>query len=272
MNQELQDKYHALTEELKALGSVAVAFSGGIDSTLLLKVAHDVLGEDCVAFTASSDFVPQADVARAQAFCAAEGIAHVLEDFPILDVPHVKDNPPDRCYYCKYALFKHLKASAAEKGLSYVVEGTNLDDDGDYRPGRTALQELHIISPLHDANFAKADIRALADGLGIEGADRPSGACLATRFAYGMHLTPEKLRRVEQAEAYLHGEGFREVRVRTEYETARIEVAPGEISRLLDPTIRSHAAATLKGLGFAHVSADLMGYRKGSMNEGVKGI
>ena len=181
----LRQKYEKLQSILQQLGSVAVAFSSGVDSTFLVKVAHDVLGDRAVAFTAASDFVPQRDVDDAKAFCKKEGIEHHTVPFPILTVPHVEENPEDRCYFCKHALFAHMKELAAERGLAAVVDGSNFDDDGDYRPGHKALKELAIVSPLHEAGMRKADIRALSKVLGLPTWDKPSFACLASRFPYG---------------------------------------------------------------------------------------
>ncbi len=272
MTSELQAKYSALKEMLTALGKVAIAFSGGIDSTLLLKVAHDTLGDSCVAFTAASAFVPDRDVDEARQFCEREGITLKVMDFPILDVPHVKENPTDRCYHCKTAIFTQLRATAGELGITNIAEGTNLDDDGDYRPGRRALEELHTLSPLHASGFTKKDIRALSQELGIKGWDRPSSACLASRFAYGMELTADKLKCVGMAENFLKDEGFHQLRVRVELNTARIELEPADIDRLLAPAVRAKIVRAFREFGFSHVSLDLLGYRKGSMNEGVEGI
>ena len=269
MNSELAAKYDNLKKLFGELGSVAVAFSGGVDSTLVLKVAHDVLGEKAVAFTASSDFVPERDVEGARAFCAGEGIEHVVETFPIMDVAHVRKNPPDRCYYCKYAIFKHLKAEAGHRGLAYVVDGTNRDDDGDYRPGRTALRELRIMSPLHQCGMGKADIHALSQALGIAGWDRPSLACLASRIPYEEELTHEKLERVNRAEEFLMEKGFRQLRVRAEGQTARIELLPEDMERFFG-SLRGETDEAFRLLGFTHVSLDLTGYRTGSMNEGLE--
>lgn len=264
---ELAEKYEKLQDILRSLGSVAVAFSSGVDSTFLVKVAHDVLGEKAVAFTAASDFVPQRDVEEAAAFTKKESIEFHRVPFPILTVPHVKENPSDRCYYCKHALFSHMKELARQYGLSCVVDGSNLDDDGDYRPGRRALRELGIVSPLHEAGLHKQDIRDLSHMLGLSTWDKPSFACLASRFPYGMELTPEGLKRVNQAEEFLMARGFRQLRVRSYGDMARIELLPEDIPRMLSRDLREETAAFFKSIGFLYTSLDLRGYRTGSMNE-----
>lgn len=266
----LAEKYAKLQAILQKLGSVAVAFSSGVDSTFLVKAAHDTLGEKAVAFTAASDFVPQRDVDDAKAFCKKEGIEHHVVPFPILTVPHVKENPEDRCYYCKHALFSHMKEVAAAKGLAYVVDGSNLDDDGDYRPGHRALRELGILSPLHEAGMHKQDIRDLSHALGLPTWDKPSFACLASRFPYGTELTPKGLERVNLAEEFLMDKGFRQLRVRAHGDIARIELLPSDIPRMLDESLREKTAAYFRTLGFAYTALDLLGYRTGSLNETLK--
>ena len=208
--------------------------------------------------------MPRREVEEAAALCARRGIAHVVVEFDTLTVPGVAENPADRCYLCKRALFSRLKELAAARGLRAVVDGTNLDDDGDYRPGRRALAELDIKSPLHAAGFRKADIRALSW-------DKPSMACLASRFAYGERLTREGLTRVNRAEEFLLGLGFRQLRVRVHEDgrLARIELLPEDIARLFTEGLMGRVQEALASLGFSYVSLDLRGFRSGSMNEGL---
>lgn len=273
MKNELEKKYHQLVEYLRSLSSVAVAFSSGVDSTFLLDVAHEVLGARAVAFTAASLFVPQRDVDEAAALCKARGIEHIVVPFDTLAIPGVQENPADRCYLCKHALFSKMVELAKEHGLSCVVDGSNLDDDGDYRPGRRALKELGIVSPLHAAGMTKADIRALSKERHLPMWDKPSTACLASRFAYGETLTPDALDRVNRAEEFLMQKGFRQLRVRVHDDAtlARIELLPEDIERFLQtPGLREATSQHLKSLGFRYVALDLQGFRSGSMNEGIE--
>lgn len=263
----LARKYQALQQQLKQLDSLAVAFSGGVDSTLLLKVAHDVLGDKAAGFTVRSVFVPAADLGEAQAFCQAHGIEQVLVESDILNVDGVADNPPDRCYLCKRALFTELKAQAAVRGFSHVADGGNLDDLDDYRPGRRAIEELGVLSPLAKAGFTKQDIRDLSRELGLSTWDKPSAACLASRIPYGTVITPEVLARVDKSEALLHSLGFVQCRVRVHGPVARIEVPPEQIAQLAAPRIANLIDRELRALGFSYVAVDLSGYRTGSLNE-----
>lgn len=275
MKQELVEKDQKLKVLLKRLGTVAVAFSSGVDSTFLLDVAQEVLGANAVAFTASSPFVPQRDVDEAAAFCRARGIEHVVVSFDTLAIPGVAENPQDRCYLCKRALFSRMVELAKEHELDVVVDGANLDDDGDYRPGRRALQELCIVSPLHAAGMTKADIRALSKERGLTTWDKPSFACLASRFAYGERLTKEGLDRVNQAEEFLMAKGFRQLRVRVHDDgtLARIELLPEDIGRFCATAgLREETEQKLRALGFRYVSLDLRGFRSGSMNEGIADV
>ena len=264
-------KLERLRERLRVIGGAVVAFSSGVDSTFLLRVAHEELGERVVAATIRSHTFPRRELDEAVAFCRAEGVRHEVIDSEELDIPGFAENPPDRCYHCKRELFGKLLAFAHENGLAAVLEGSNIDDDGDYRPGRRAIRELGIVSPLHDVGLTKAEIRALSREMGLPTSDKPSFACLASRFPYGERITVLGLERVEKAEQWLldAGLGLTQLRVRSHGNLARIEVPPADIPRLA-----AHAAeiaAAFKGLGFAYVTLDLLGYRTGSMNEVLQG-
>ena len=268
MNSAAWGKLAALRAELCGLGSAAIAFSGGVDSTFLLRVAKEGLGGRVVAVTARSRSFPARELEAAAAFCRAEGVEHVVLDCEELDIPGFADNPPDRCYLCKRNLFGKIAALARGRGLSAVLDGTNRDDDGDWRPGRRAARELGVRSPLHETGLGKDEIRALSRAEGLPTADKPSMACLASRFPYGERITAEALDRVGRAEDWLRAAfpGLGQVRVRSHGGTlARIEVAPSAIPRLASRA--AEIADALRALGFAYVSLDLKGYRTGSMNE-----
>ena len=264
-------KLERLRERLRVIGGAVVAFSSGVDSTFLLRVAHEELGDRVVAATARSHSFPNRELDEATAFCRAEGVRHVVIDSEELDIPGFAENPPDRCYHCKKELFSKLLAFARDNGLAAVLEGSNIDDDGDYRPGRRAIRELGILSPLHEAGLTKAEIRVLSREMGLPTFDKPSFACLASRFPYGERITVRGLEQVEKAEQWLldAGWGLTQLRVRSHGDLARIEVPPADIPRLAARA--AEIAAAFKDLGFAYVTLDLLGYRIGSMNEILPG-
>lgn len=263
---ELEKKYEKLTAILREQEKLAVAFSGGVDSAFLLHAAAQALGEGVLALTAESVFFPERELREAERFCRERGIRQVVVDVDVLKTDGVAQNPPDRCYLCKRALFERLLEVAGEQGITAVAEGSNLDDLGDYRPGLRAIEELKILSPLREAQLTKADIRKLSEESGLPVFDKPSFACLASRFVYGETITREKLRMVERAEELLLALGFRQFRVRIHNTMARIEILPDQFELLLDRAVREKVTKELRSLGFSFVSMDLDGYRTGSMN------
>lgn len=258
-------KLDDLKKYLRGLGSVAVAFSGGVDSTFLLKVAHDVLGDKTLALTAASNFIPQSELDATKNFCAENNIRQIIFIADVLSVEGVKENPPDRCYLCKRELFKNFLRLAKENKIAAVVEGSNMDDKSDYRPGLKAIAELKIKSPLQAVGLYKAEIRALSKEMNLPTWNKPALACLASRFAYGETLTEEKLSMVEAAEKFLSGMGFSQLRVRVHGNIARLEFLPKNFDKVIE--LHAEISARLKTLGFDYVTLDLQGYRVGSMNE-----
>lgn len=265
LGQDVVQKRRALADILRGLGCVVIAFSGGVDSAFLLAAAQEVLGDAVLAVTADSPAIPQRELWEAQTFCTQRGIRQIIFPTHELELAQYRKNVPDRCYYCKRAMFEQITEIAAQNDMVHIAEGSNVDDTGDFRPGMRAIRELHIRSPLREAGLTKADIRALSRDMGLPTADKPSFACLASRFAYGEPITRERLQMVERAEQLLHENGFGQLRVRVHGTLARIEVLPEELERLL--SMREEIVCAYRQYGFSYVTIDLQGYRTGSMNE-----
>lgn len=266
---EIEDKLDKLKKYLEQLESVAVAYSGGVDSTFLLKVARDVLGDNVIAVTARSSTYPERELREAADFVLQAGIRHVVVSSGELDIAAFTDNAPDRCYHCKHEMLSKVIAVAQNNNMRYVVEGSNVDDLSDYRPGMKAVQELGVGSPLRDAGFGKEEIRALSREMGLPAWNKPALACLASRFPYGQKITGDKLRIVEQAEQFLLELGLKQVRVRHHGDIARIEVSPEERNIFFDTELMDGVYEKFRQLGFIYTALDLKGYRTGSMNEAV---
>ena len=266
---ELSGKHDALAAYISKLGKLAVAFSGGVDSTLLVSVAHDVLGDNVVAITANAQMIPAREIHEAREFCEERGIRHVVMDVDALAVPGFAENPADRCYVCKTALFTRIMQQAKNLGMPFVAEGTNTSDLGDYRPGLKALEELKVESPLLACGLSKADVRALSHALGLPTWDKPSYACLASRIPYGRRITAEQLDAVERAEDALIDAGFQQVRCRAHGDLARIEVVPEQRTALMEAMTSSDLCERIHKAGFSYVTVDADGYRTGSLNKNV---
>lgn len=266
MDNRLSEKLNNLCQNLSNMGSAVIAFSGGVDSSLLVKVAFDVLGDRCLAVIATSETYTKTELEEAEQFAQKVGVNYLVIATEELKNEEFASNPVKRCYYCKTELFNKLKSIAKEKGYVYILDGANLDDGKDYRPGRLAGKEIGVRSPLEEEYLNKEEVRQLAKNMGLSNWDKPSLACLSSRFPYGQRITLESLKQVELAESILKQHNFRQVRVRHHQNIARLEIPKEDFARLIG-SVLDDVVTKLKELGFIYITLDLQGLRSGSMNE-----
>ncbi|HYF84458.1 MAG TPA: ATP-dependent sacrificial sulfur transferase LarE [Clostridia bacterium] len=270
MKEQLQNKLENLRKIIRNTDGAVVAFSGGVDSTFLLKVASEVLGDNIIAVTANSETYPKRELEEAKLFAETQGIRHIVIETLELEIAGFADNPPDRCFYCKHELFSKLTEIAKNNGLRYVFDGSNFDDRNDHRPGMRAAKQLGVVSPLKDAEMTKDDIREMSKEFGLSTWNKPSFACLSSRFPYGTKITPDKLVVIGEAEDFIRDLGFPELRVRHHDTIARIEVGKADLGRIV--TFADQITDKLKSLGFLYVTLELSGYKTGSMNYTLKEV
>ena len=268
MEQSAISKLKNLKEKLKKMGSIVIAFSSGVDSTFLVKVAYGVLGKKVIAVTATSSTYPKTEFEEAKRLAKLIGVRHIIINSEETEIDNFKQNPPNRCYYCKKELFSKLKEIAKKENINCVLDGTNYDDLNDYRPGMQAIKELNIISPLKEVKLTKRDIRDLSKEMNLDTWDKPAFACLASRFPYGTEITKERLDKINKAESVIRNLGIKQFRVRYHDEIARIEVDKRDIQLLLKHS--KEIIKRFKELGFIYITLDLEGYRTGSLNEVLK--